>query len=1495
LQKIRSDITPLTVSSVNITPAVSVSNFTIEYGTASYADDAARRAADCGSVGDNATNWFSSVANAGGSSEVSAVRIRYNRTLDPGQFITMNVAVSAPTEQGLLPTASNSTGTTYLQFFNNRKSDQTTVVRATTYSGRATLSNASVRNAVTFASSDVKPGATTNVSLQPTITTGTSGFNDGRPALSVTETITLPNGCYTFVPGSPAPVSVTPATPATPGNGQTCADVAGQVIIWNLGTMTTGVTASPITFALNTNPSTPVPAVATISATIASPSDKTSSSSRTNTDTINVNTVNQFQVSLNASSTNVNSGIPVTYRVGWNNASSSDLAGAAYVVDVLPFKGDGRGTSGLGGVTVNSVGTTPSGLDIEYTTDPAVSVMTALAGDQSGSTGISWTSTAPSSGITAIRARTQTLTAWQSGYMDISVTPVSFIKGGQMGNNVYAKADDLTSGFAGVEALTLHSSSSTVEGFLFKDVDYSGARNGGDTPIEGATVSLNGYNFGPNGINNSGSGDDIAVSMNTATDADGLYSFTLSPGIYTVSAAATQTVSATTNNLIVQPAPAFEVSSAATVTGKNFGYQEPINPPVATADTRTIYQGETATIAILNNDTTYVPDGVPATTVGNVTAPARGTAVLNGNNTITYTANAIWPGSVPGLTYTATFDYTLTNPQGSSTATVTVTVKRLPFGTADVMAIRDDQTVDIDVLANDFGDTVTFDQDQPPTTNGSGSVSVAGGQLRFNPAPRSWTSGETNYVETLTYHIEDVEGNTASGQATVTVYRAPVVANDAKTITYNSADTITVLSNDLIGRSPATVAVLSQPSEGSAVVSGTDIIFTPATGQTGVVSFTYRVTDGLGQTADGTVSVTVANEFTVTNDGSVGSPLRTAQTGRLVNVLANDSGSSLTITSVGTPAHGTASISGGQIQYTPTNGYSGTDSFSYTVRDVLNVTKTATVSLRVIAVPTATNDTAWTDTATAIDIAVLGNDTYDPSSTLSITAAPSQGTATVQSGKIHFVPPSAPVSNVTLTYRVTDDVNQTTTATLTITVVHVFTVTNDGSVGSPINVPAAGTAIHVLDNDTGSGLAVTTVGTPGYGTATNDSGIITYVPTDGYDGPDSFTYSVTDQVGTTKTATVYINAIAVPVLVADTATTDSDTSIEIDITANDTADDSATVAVTAQPAHGTASVTNGKIVYVPQANFEGTVTISYSLTDSEGQSATSTLTVIVSAAFLARDDGSAQSPLSLYSDGKELTILDNDSGIGLTIASVTQPAHGAVTISADKQTVTYMPATGFMGDDSFEYTVTNGVLQTSTATVFLRTLEKPSVPAPASQAKPALPTQNIPQVPQSETQKAQENVDDTRDQSGAAASGSSILLNDFESYFGNGKKLMLSGNQVIHFNIEKRENIEKHTVTVARVGDKYVDVVIRSEPINARLAIGEKKVFDVDNDGRDDIEVSLQSIINGQAEMSFKQLQTVTATVQKANGFSWWWLILLIAALILIFIIYRMTQHRRSA
>ncbi|CAN5478827.1 hypothetical protein BH11PSE11_BH11PSE11_21580 [soil metagenome] len=76
---------------------------------------------------------------------------------------------------------------------------------------------------------------------------------------------------------------------------------------------------------------------------------------------------------------------------------------------------------------------------------------------------------------------------------------------------------------------------SSIAGTVFLDQNNNGIKNGADAGISGVTINLTGYSYGPNGIDNAGGGDDVAVSLSSTTNVNGDYSFAgLSPGRYTV-------------------------------------------------------------------------------------------------------------------------------------------------------------------------------------------------------------------------------------------------------------------------------------------------------------------------------------------------------------------------------------------------------------------------------------------------------------------------------------------------------------------------------------------------------------------------------------------------------------------------------------------------------------------------------------------------------------------------------------------------------------------------------------------------------------------------------------------------------------------------------------------------------------------------------------------------------------------------------------------------
>ena len=96
-----------------------------------------------------------------------------------------------------------------------------------------------------------------------------------------------------------------------------------------------------------------------------------------------------------------------------------------------------------------------------------------------------------------------------------------------------------------------------------------------------------------------------------------------------------------------------------------------------------------------------------------------------------------------------------------------------------------------------------------------------------------------------------------------------------------------------------------------------------------------------------------------------------------------------------------------------------------------------------------------------------------------------------------------------------------------------------------------------------------------------------------------------------------------------------------------------------------------------------------------------------------------------------------------------------------------------------------------------------------------------------------------------------ISLNDFVEFTnGQGKQLDLKIGQVIYFTVKGIE----HSATVKEVGADYVIVTLASTPQDVRLGLGQTGQYDVDGDGKPDIEISLRTIVNGVAGVTFKEV-----------------------------------------
>ncbi|NUU16586.1 tandem-95 repeat protein [Cellulomonas humilata] len=345
------------------------------------------------------------------------------------------------------------------------------------------------------------------------------------------------------------------------------------------------------------------------------------------------------------------------------------------------------------------------------------------------------------------------------------------------------------------------------------------------------------------------------------------------------------------------------------------------------------------------------------------------------------------------------------------------------------------------VLTNDAGTRLTVLSSTTPT---HGLVTTnPDGSFTYTPALGYTGSDQFDYTVTDDYGQTDV--------ATVHLTVTPLAVDDTWTTTVNTPVTVGapgVLGNDL--GMVLTAGTPSLPTHGTVALDPSGaLVYTPDLDFSGTDTFTYVATDGpLSDQATVTIVVTPA----ATDDDLGTVPPNVTSTGTAPGILANDTGSVLTVTAVGTPAHGTVTVDpDGSWAYTPPAGWGGTDTFTYTATDAAGQTVGATVTVHVtppVQLASASDDHATGAPGTPTTLLELTNDApgdhlawalpsvrlLDPVGGLPVSSVtvPGEGVWTVVSGQVRFTPVPGFQGDADLGYQVTNTRGQTVTAAMTV-------------------------------------------------------------------------------------------------------------------------------------------------------------------------------------------------------------------------------------------------------------------------------------------------------------------------------------------------------------------------------------------------------------------------------------------------------------------------------
>jgi VCBS repeat-containing protein len=414
-----------------------------------------------------------------------------------------------------------------------------------------------------------------------------------------------------------------------------------------------------------------------------------------------------------------------------------------------------------------------------------------------------------------------------------------------------------------------------------------------------------------------------------------------------------------------------------------------------------------------------------------------------------------------------------------------------------------------------------------------------------------------------------------------------------------------VLGNDY-GKNSMTAILVGTPTGGSVDLSPSGgFTFTPAAGACGAASFQYKALSGALESNAGTASFLID---CTPHAGDDASTVLEDSGASIITVLSNDTdpdtGQSLTISAVTQGAHGTVLIAGAGhwVTYAPNANYFGSDQFTYSVSDGHNGSATATVNVTV----TAVNDVpSFTKGANQTVLEDAGAQTVGGWATnLSAGPANENGQAlnflVSNNNSAMFSAQPAIASDGTLTFTSAPDANGSATVTVQI---H-----DDG-----------GTANGGVDTSAAQTFVINV-------TAVNDA----------------------------------------PVASNGSLTTNEDTAASGSLSASDVDGDALTYSIVANGTKGSAVITNaatGAFTYTPNANANGSDSITFRASDGTVNSNTATVSITITAVNDApvASDGSLTTNEDTAATGS-LSASDVDAD-ALTYSLVTNGSKGSAVIT----------------------------------------------------------------------------------------------------------------------------------------------------------------------------------------------------------------------------------------
>ena len=325
---------------------------------------------------------------------------------------------------------------------------------------------------------------------------------------------------------------------------------------------------------------------------------------------------------------------------------------------------------------------------------------------------------------------------------------------------------------------------------------------------------------------------------------------------------------------------------------------------------------------------------------------------------------------------------------------------------------------------------------------------------------------------------------------------------------------------------------------------------------------------------------------------------------------------------------------------------------------------------------------------------LTGSDPDGDALLFNLTAFPQHGVLNGHIPNFEYIPEPGYVGEDSLTFVVFDGIVESAPATVT------FELTNTAPVANAQTVTTLHDHMKAFtmtgSDPDGDALLFNLTAFPQHGVLNGHIPNFEYIPEPGYVGEDSLTFVVFDGIVESAPATVTFELTnTAPVAHSQIITLVHDTIPSFTLTGSDADGDALLYNVTAFPQNGILRGYIPNFEYMPIDGFVGQDTFSFVVFDGAVESEPATVTFLVTNATPVANDLSVS---TLVNEGVSLALSASDSdGDGLTFETLSLPAHGQ--LEGVPPYLTYVPDTGFSGQDSFTFSATDGIATSAPATV----------------------------------------------------------------------------------------------------------------------------------------------------------------------------------------------------